>query len=212
MRITKLGHCCLLVREGDLTILTDPGNFTTAQNEQTGIDLVLITHEHADHFHIPSLEAVLANNPGAAVFANRSVGSILEAAGIPFILIEDGVQKVVKGVLIEGVGKMHAPILPSVQAVENTGFVIAGRLYYPGDSFHTPKTEVELLALPVAGPWVKVSDVVAFAASVSPRRCFPVHDGMLNKHGDSFYSLPKKALAAAGVDFIALKAGHSIDI
>ncbi len=46
MNITKIGHCCLLIKEQGLTILTDPGTWTTDQNNLTGIDVVLITHEH----------------------------------------------------------------------------------------------------------------------------------------------------------------------
>ena len=62
MKITKLGHCCLIVKEGNITILTDPGSYTTDQNTVKGIDIVLITHEHGDHFHVESLKAILKNN------------------------------------------------------------------------------------------------------------------------------------------------------
>jgi L-ascorbate metabolism protein UlaG (beta-lactamase superfamily) len=45
-------------------ILTDPGSFTIgAQEGVTGLDAILITHEHADHFHIESLHTVVRNNP-----------------------------------------------------------------------------------------------------------------------------------------------------
>ncbi len=83
MQITKIGHCCLLIKTETATILTDPGGFTTGQNELTGIDIVLITHEHGDHIHIDSLFSILKNNPEAVVVTNTGVGKHLELAGIP---------------------------------------------------------------------------------------------------------------------------------
>jgi len=48
MTLTKLGHCCLIIEDQGLRILTDPGEYTILQNQVKDIDLILITHEHAD--------------------------------------------------------------------------------------------------------------------------------------------------------------------
>src|SRR3989344_5644853 len=50
------------IEENGVRILTDPGTYSTQQSEVKNIDFVLITHEHADHFHIDSLKALLKNN------------------------------------------------------------------------------------------------------------------------------------------------------
>ena len=63
MTITKIGHCCLLIEFNERKILTDPGTFSSAQNTLIGIDVVLITHEHADHIHVESLAEIIKNNP-----------------------------------------------------------------------------------------------------------------------------------------------------
>jgi L-ascorbate metabolism protein UlaG (beta-lactamase superfamily) len=53
MKITKYGHCCLLIEERGIRILTDPGAFTAnIHSSLTGIDVILYTHEHADHYHL----------------------------------------------------------------------------------------------------------------------------------------------------------------
>src|SRR5437870_1976167 len=104
MRITKFGHCCLLVEIDGLRILTDPGNLSEAQNDVMNIDVVLITHEHADHFHTPSVEAVLKNNQQAVVITNTAVGKLLEKLGVAFECIEHGEGTEKGGVTIEGCG------------------------------------------------------------------------------------------------------------
>src|SRR3954464_3421538 len=104
MKITKLGHCCLIVDIRGVRFLTDPGNYTTAQDEVKNIQYIVITHEHTDHLHVESLKKVLANNPGAKVITNASVGKILEKEGIPFTKIAHGETTDAGGVPIAGHG------------------------------------------------------------------------------------------------------------
>ena len=40
MKITKFGHCCLLIEENGVRILTDPGTYSTQQSEVKYIDFV----------------------------------------------------------------------------------------------------------------------------------------------------------------------------
>ena len=59
MKITKLGHCCLLIETKDKRILTDPGSYTVEAHSKLGnIDYILFTHEHQDHYHLESLMGV----------------------------------------------------------------------------------------------------------------------------------------------------------
>ena len=50
MRVTHLGHACLLVEVADRRILIDPGNFSSGFEELTGLDAIVVTHNHPDHF------------------------------------------------------------------------------------------------------------------------------------------------------------------
>lgn len=213
MTITKLGHCCLLIKEGGLTILTDPGTYTTSQNDIVGIDMVLITHEHGDHFHIDSLKKILVNNPKAKVVTNSSVGKLLDPENISYTVVDDGKELVVNDVVISGKGTIHAEIHPSLPRVENTGYFINKKLYYPGDAFHDPGEPVDILALPVAGPWMKISEALDFGAVVKPRIIFPVHDGMFNKLGGGFVSrIGKMFFEKAGIKYVALELGVPTDL
>ncbi|MDE2018883.1 MAG: MBL fold metallo-hydrolase [Patescibacteria group bacterium] len=110
MTISKIAHCCLLVKIGNLTILTDPGNYSAAQNSLTGIDAILVTHEHADHLHADSVKEILRNNPAAQVITNSGVGKQLGLAGIPFSLFEGRATGTVKTVSLEAFDCRHEEI------------------------------------------------------------------------------------------------------
>jgi L-ascorbate metabolism protein UlaG (beta-lactamase superfamily) len=179
MNITKFGHCCLLIDINGVKVLTDPGSFTTDQNTVTGVDAVLITHSHQDHYHAESVPLIAKNNPAAVFFANGDVGGLLKKEGVSFAKVGDGESAEIKGVKIEGFGTKHAEIYGEMGQVENTGYMLAEKFYFPGDNFHNPGKKVDILALPVAAPWLKVKEVIDFAKETKARTAFGVHDGMI---------------------------------
>lgn len=140
MLIKKLGHCCLHIKLPNLTILTDPGSYSTLQNEVKGIDLILITHEHGDHFHIESLKKVLMNNPDAKIITNVSVGKLLDVENIPYSIISDGQSTTIENILIEGFGTLHEEIYDGWGRVENTGYFIDNKLFTQGTRLLILKT------------------------------------------------------------------------
>ena len=204
MNITKFGHSCLLIEEKGVRILIDPGNYSTQQNSLKNVHVVLITHNHQDHFDIDSLKVVLKNNPGAKVVTNRNVAEVLEKENISFNIIEDGQSFLEQGVLIEGIGVHHALMHSSIPPIPNTGYFIGGRFFYPGDALTNPESAVEILALPVTGPWMKLSEGIDYAISLKPKICFPVHDGILKSSG-SAHRIPPQVLEPKGIKFIVLE-------
>lgn len=211
MHITKLGHCCLLIQEGPLTILTDPGTYSSAQDNLSGIDVILITHEHTDHFHIESLKKVLVNNPQAIIYTVKGVGVLLDKEGITYTLLEHGQSISEKGVTMAGYGEKHADMYQGWPRVDNCGYFIGGRLFYPGDAFTTPGVPVEILAVPVAGPWMKLSEAIDYAKAVQPKIAFPVHDGILKTPGMT-NRLTGKFLPEVGIEWHPLGEGESITL
>ncbi|KKU68204.1 MAG: putative Zn-dependent hydrolase of beta-lactamase fold protein [Parcubacteria group bacterium GW2011_GWA2_47_16] len=180
--------------------MTDPGAWSTRQNEEKNIDYVFITHEHQDHFHLESLKTVLKNNPKAKIVTNASVGKLLDVEKIPHEILEHGGAKEFSSVYVEGHGEKHEIIYKSFGQVVNTGYFFQKRFFYPGDAFHNPKKPVEILALPVAGPWMKISDAIDYAKLLKPKVCFPIHDGML-KFNQVTRMIPQKFLPPEGIEF-----------
>lgn len=211
MKITKFGHCCFLIEEKGLRILTDPGTYSTSQDNVKNIDLVLITHEHQDHLHVDSLKRVLGNNPNAKIITNKGVGALLENENIVYEIVEDGQEITFKDVLIEAFGKEHAVIYTTLPTIANTGYFIANKLFYPGDAFTNPGKPVDILALPVAGPWMKLSEAIDYAKEIKPNRCFPVHEGILKVPGAT-HKIPPTALESVGIKFIVLDIEKEIEL
>lgn len=180
--------------------MTDPGAYSTLQNEAENIDLILITHEHQDHFHLESLRMVLKNNPQAKVITNTAVGRILDKDGIAHDILENGQEGEFVGVHTEGYGDRHAVIYEDFGQVQNTGYLVADKFFYPGDAFYNPGKPIEILALPVSGPWMKISEAIDYAKLLRPKICFPVHDGML-RFGGPNHAIPQKFLPTAGIAF-----------
>ncbi|MFZ1627049.1 MAG: MBL fold metallo-hydrolase [Candidatus Moraniibacteriota bacterium] len=212
MMITKFGHCCLLIETKGVRILTDPGNYNETPMV-TDIDAILISHEHADHLLVESLSIILAKNPGACVISQPGVGKILDEAGIKWDAIIDGEEKEVKGVKIQSFGTEHACIHHDLPLVQNTGFFIDGRLFYPGDSFHNPGKTVEILALPVAGPWMRIEEAIEYAKNIKPKVVFPVHDGMLRQgiQLGPTRRIPKMLLEPLGIEYVDMTEGRVHD-
>ncbi len=204
MTITKLGHCCLLIEENGLRILTDPGTYSTSQNNARDIDVILITHEHPDHYHIDSVKMILKKNPGAKIITNSAVAALLKKENIGSVVVKENRTATEKGVIIEGIGNVHAVIYPSLPRVQNTGYIIANRLFYPGDALTNPNRPVEILALPIAGPWMRMSEGIDYAKELKPKVCFPVHDGILKIPG-LVHRIPPIILEPLGIKFKVLE-------
>ena len=201
MRIKKFGHACLLVEEGSAKILIDPGNYSTIP-ALSNIDAILITHEHPDHLSLDSLRTILANNPEVKVFTNNGVAKILEEAGIGYLLLGGGESAQIQGVSVQGYGIDHALIYESIPRIRNTGYMIANKFFHPGDSLTSYPPKVQILALPVSGPWMKISETLDYALKIKPQVCFPVHDGMLrpDRMGPTRI-VPPKVLGPSGIEF-----------
>lgn len=210
MKITKFGHSCLLIEEGGVKILIDPGAYSTMQNYAKNVDAILITHEHGDHFNLDSLEIIINNNPGVKIYTNSGVGKILQEKNIKFELLEDGQKTEIKGVVVEGVGKTHALIYPGVPSIKNTGYFITNRLFCPGDALTNPNRPVEILALLVNSPWLSTVQAIDYAKKIKPKISFPVHDGQL-KITTSYHKLPETQLSTVGIKWVVIKEGETME-
>jgi L-ascorbate metabolism protein UlaG (beta-lactamase superfamily) len=207
MKITKLWHCCLLIETKGKRLLTDPGCFTIeAHSNLENINAILFTHEHADHFHLESLKTLLEKNPDAVVFANTSVAELLTKESISHTIIHDGETVNFEGIILTGYGMYHAEIHSSLPFSSNTGYMVEDRFFYPWDAYTDPGCPVEILALPVSGPWVKIWEAIDYALRLKPKIAFPIHDHF--RFWGSHIA-PSKILPEHGIEFVPMLEGES---
>ncbi len=209
MKITKFGHSCLLIEEGDARILIDPGSWSTVPDLEK-LDAILITHSHQDHVAIPTIKRLVEFNPRARIFGNTEVVEALAEEDIQVDRLEDGEQAAVQNIIIEGVGKDHALIHKSVPIVRNTGYFIANTFFYPGDALTIPDRPVAILAFPAMAPWMTIGNSIDYALAMKPKVAFPVHDSLL-KTGGLYHMFHEKFFKDVGTEWVVLEDGKSRD-
>jgi L-ascorbate metabolism protein UlaG (beta-lactamase superfamily) len=215
MRITHLGHACLLVEAGGQRILLDPGAFSSPMTDLTGLNVILVTHQHADHVDLQRLPALLEINPQAKLYAEPQAAAALEEAGIGAELTVAGEVLTFGPVRVTPVGQMHALINVALPRVGNLGVVLRAEgepsLFHPGDAYDAEPGQVDILALPLNAPWTASRDTIAFAQRISPRVCVPIHDALLSAIGRQLYVSQVKSFGPEGMEVRDLSDGSSYD-
>ena len=216
MRITHLGHACLLVEAGGQRILIDPGAFSPGIADVTGIDVVLVTHQHGDHVDLQRLPALLEANPQARLYAEPQAAAVMEEAGIAAEHTVSGEALTFGPVEVTPVGEKHALINEALPRIGNLGVVLrsAGEpsFFHPGDAYDAEPGQIDILALPLNAPWSASRDTVAFARRISPRVCVPIHDGLLNAIGRRLYLSQVQTFGPEGMEVRDLSDGATVEV
>lgn len=182
MKLTKYEHACFTLEKGNKLIVVDPGVFTHDLGSPENVVAIIVTHEHPDHFDPAALGALIAHNPDAIILAHESITSKLGET-LPNKPVGVGDEITISPFDLKFVGGEHAAITPDMPALTNLGVIVDEKLYYPGDSFYVPEDRTEVLALPAAAPWCKISEVMDFLSKMKPRLAFPTHDAILSDTG-----------------------------
>jgi len=176
MQLTHLGHACLLVETETARLLIDPGTMSDA-GAVADVDAVLITHQHPDHLDLGQLGQVLAVSPRAALVVDPDTAGAV--VGLPpHTVAAVGERLRFGGTTVDVLGGRHAAVYGDVPGCTNSAYLIDdGALLHPGDSFHRPDREVDVLAVPVDGPWLKLAEAVDYVRALSPRVAVQIHEG-----------------------------------
>ncbi|TMG34376.1 MAG: MBL fold metallo-hydrolase [Chloroflexi bacterium] len=200
-RLRFLGHSTVLLELDELRIVTDPvlvdrlGPLHRHAGDAAGplkgvaIDLVLISHGHHDHLHLPSLRR-LEGRPRIVVPAG--LGHLLAPVCDDVVEIAPGQRLVVGRLVVEAIRARHhggrGPLGPTSEAL---GYRVAGRsrVYFAGDTDLFPEMsdlagQVDAALLPVWGWGPRLGsghldpDRAAEAvARIRPRVAVPIHWG-----------------------------------
>ena len=191
MRITHLGHACLLVEAAGARVLIDPGTLSTF-NGTRGIDAIFVTHVHADHVDPTRLPALLADNPDTRLYADPHTTSELATRHeIRADALEPGATVDVRGLHVRVVGERHAFNHDHAPVVPNAGLVLSApdepTLFHPGDAYDAEPGEIDILAHPLNAPWAASHNSLDFVRRLRPDVVIPIHDGLLSDAGRALY-------------------------
>lgn len=207
MNITKFIHSCLLIEIEKAKILIDPGVYSYQAiniNLLKDLNYLLITHEHADHMHIPFIKEILMLTPAVKIITNPSVGTLLEQEKIPYSLDDSN------DITFEEAP--HEKIFLGETPHHNTSFTIFNTLTHPGDSHHFTKT-AKILALPVQAPWGSTTQAVDKALDLHPQYIIPIHDWHWNDQARiSLYGILKECFAKNNIQFLSLETGITVEV
>jgi len=216
MRITHLGHACLLVETGGQHILIDPGSYSRGLTDVTGVNVILVTHQHADHVDLQRLPALVEVNPQARLYAEPQAAAVMQEAGITAEHTVSGETLTFGPVRVTPVGGRHAVINEALPRIGNLGLVLRSHgepsLFHPGDAYDAEPGQVDILALPLNAPWTASRDTVAFAQRISPRVCVPIHDALLSAIGRRLYLSQVRTFGPEGMDVRDLSDGVTVEV
>lgn len=189
MELAHFGHSCLHVDINGIRLLFDPGSFSHGFEGVTGLDAILITHQHPDHADPQRLPALVAANPQAALYADPQTAAML---GGDWTAVHAGAEFSVGDVRVRGVGGRHAVIHPEIPVIDNISYLLGdaehpAKLMHPGDALFVPDEEVHVLATPAAAPWMKISEAVDYLRAVAPRHAVPIHQGVVAPEARGIY-------------------------
>ncbi|GAA4814207.1 MBL fold metallo-hydrolase [Nocardioides caeni] len=212
MRLTKFGHAAVRIEYDGTSLAVDPGIWSQRESVE-GVDAVLVTHEHFDHFDVDHLRAADAPIHTIAAVAAQ----IREQApdlGERVVVVQPEQSWSVGGIAVTAVGELHAVIHPELPRFHNSGYLLrAGgqTVFHPGDALTGPGVAVDVLLAPVCAPWMRSSEGVEFARSVGAARNVAIHDRVYSAEGlgvvDQQFA---RLLGARGQDYVRLADGSEL--
>jgi L-ascorbate metabolism protein UlaG (beta-lactamase superfamily) len=209
MNVTKYEHACLVLEHKNQRLVIDPGNFTGLLPPLTNVTAIVITHQHPDHWCSEQLERIRENNPDAPIFGPAGVAAAASDWNITTVV--DGAAETAGAWTLEFFGGKHAVIHESIPIIDNLGVLVNGEFWYGGDSFTVPPKPVVSAAIPAGAPWLKISEVMDYVATLAPKRAFPTHDAVLSDRGLALsVARISDVMAGFGGELTVLRPGETL--
>ena len=212
MRITRYIHSCLVVEEAGSAVLIDPGYFSWESglidiSSLPDLSEVVITHDHADHFHPQFVIEVLERFPELTIITTDSVRQKLSALGIT----RNVTTKSTASVEVFSAAHERLPAYEG-QAPDNIGVHVFGKLTHPGDSLVFGVSKA-VLALPITAPWGSVTSCLEAGLAALPQAVVPVHDWHWHEAArTTLYQSLDKYLASQKITFISPVDGQAAEV
>lgn len=195
MKITKYAQSTVEIEHGGKKVLIDPGNYNfepgrLSREDFKNIDLLIVTHKHADHFDLDAVKAIYAqSNP--TIFTTKELVDVMANADVLARLLTVGQVEEIAGFRIVGIRADH---VVRGEVVDAFGVVVEAdhkRVYHTSDTvyFKEKPFSVDLVFVPInnRGVAMDFEDAAKFVRELSPKIAVPVHydspkDSHINPH------------------------------
>ncbi len=184
LKITFIGHGSVMFEFGGKTIHVDPYGKMGDYTKLPKADLILITHEHQDHFDMNALDIV--RTPATALVVTETAAGRITGG----IVMHNGDERTVMGLKIEAVPAynlvhMRSEGVPFHPEGVGNGYIVTfgdKRVYLAGDTENIPEMKnirgIDIAFLPMNLPYTMTPEMVADAAkSFRPKVLYPYHFG-----------------------------------
>jgi len=183
LKITFIGHATLMFDFDGKIIHVDPVSREADYTGMSKADIILLTHEHGDHFDIKAID--ILRKQGTQLVLTKACAE--KVAGL---VMANGDVQTVQGVIIEAVPAynivhMRSAGNPFHPKGQGNGYIITfgdKRVYVAGDTENTPEIKrlknIDVAFLPMNLPYTMTPEMVADAAKAfKPKILYPYHYG-----------------------------------
>ncbi len=183
VQITPLSHASLILSWDTAVVYADPTD-AAAYAGQPAADIVLVTHEHGDHFSTSTLAAVVGSS--TMLIVPQSVADKLPAAlKARATVLKNGEATTTMGVRVEAVPayNLRQEALQFHPKGRDNGYVIESggeRVYVAGDTEDTSEmralADIDVAFLPMNLPYTMTVEQAAQATlAFKPKIVYPYH-------------------------------------
>jgi L-ascorbate metabolism protein UlaG (beta-lactamase superfamily) len=184
VEITFIGHGTLMFQFDEKVIHVDPVTRKADYTKMPKADLILVTHEHGDHFDMAALNLLLTGDT-SLVLTDTCVAGITGG-----IVMKNGDTRTVQGLKIEAVPAynivhMRSNGTPYHPKGVGNGYILTfgdTRVYIAGDTENIPEMKqlaaIDVAFLPMNLPYTMTPEMVDDAArALKPKILYPYHYG-----------------------------------
>jgi L-ascorbate metabolism protein UlaG (beta-lactamase superfamily) len=135
------------------------------------------------------------------VFANSATAELIGVEKVT--VVNDGDNFAIGGFDVVARELPHCLLPDGNEGPQNTGYVIDGVLFHPGDGKEMEGLQVDNLALPITGPDISILDAINFAKQVKAKVAIPIHYTAIPADPDVFAAYAGKGNADFEVRVLA---------
>lgn len=184
IEVRPVNHASLVLQAGETAVHVDPVGGAEPWADLPPARLIVVTHEHGDHFDLPTLEALM--QPDTELVVNPAVhGMLPEALQTRARALANGESAEVAGVAIEAIPAYNITEdrLQYHPKGRDNGYVLTldgKRVLIAGDTEDTDELralqDIDLAFLPMNLPYTMTEEQAAAAvAAFRPAEVWPYH-------------------------------------